>query len=93
MSFNPEFVGYLAAVLTTISFLPQAFLTLKTRDTQGVSLGMYSLFTLGVMLWLIYGVFLHNTTIIAANSVTLILALSILAVKIHNCMGARNPRR
>ena len=54
MGIEPEVIGYLAAFCTTISFLPQAYLTLKTRDTESLSLGMYSTFTLGVLLWLLY---------------------------------------
>jgi len=84
MNFLPEAVGYLAATLTTVSFLPQAILTLKTRDTEALSLGMYGLFTSGVALWLIYGIFLSNPAIIAANAVTLLLASTILVVKIYN---------
>lgn len=81
---SPEFIGYIAAVLTTISFLPQAILTIKTRDTESLSLSMYSLFTLGVLLWLVYGVFISNNAIIFSNAVTFVLAVSILSVKIYN---------
>ncbi|MEE9398424.1 MAG: SemiSWEET transporter, partial [Methylococcales bacterium] len=69
---SPEFIGYIAAVLTTISFLPQAILTIKTRDTESLSLSMYSLFTLGVLLWLVYGVFISNNAIIFSNAVTFV---------------------
>ena len=48
-------IGYAAAILTTISFLPQAIMTIRTRDTESLSLAMYSSFTLGVLLWLVYG--------------------------------------
>lgn len=84
MNWLPDVVGYLAAVLTTASFLPQAVMTLKTRDTKSLSLGMYSLFTLGVLLWLIYGIFLLNPAIIIANAITFVLAAIILGVKIYN---------
>jgi MtN3 and saliva related transmembrane protein len=77
-------IGYLAAILTTASFLPQAFLTLKTRDTESLSLGMYSIFTLGVFLWLIYGLSISNKAIIFSNAITLVLCTSILTVKIYN---------
>lgn len=80
----PDLVGYLAATLTTLSFLPQAILTLKTRDTESLSLGMYSLFTSGVLLWLIYGVYLLNPAIIIANAITFLLASMILFFKIYN---------
>lgn len=84
MNLTPDLIGYVAAALTTASFLPQAILTLKTRDTESLSLGMYSLFTSGVLLWLIYGIYLANPAIIAANAVTLLLAMLILSFKIHN---------
>lgn len=85
----PELIGYLAALLTTASFLPQAVLTIRTRDTASLSLSMYGIFTLGVALWLAYGIFLHNTAIIAANAVTLVLSASILYVKIYNKLTGR----
>ena len=75
-------VGSLAACLTTLSFLPQAWLSFKTRDVSGVSLGMYSVFTLGVALWLVYGVLLRAWPIVIANVVTLALALAILGMKL-----------
>lgn len=89
MAFSYELIGYLAATLTTLSFLPQAIMTIKTRDTGSLSLGMYSLFTLGVLMWLIYGLYLNNLAIIAANAVTLVLAASILLVKLQNLLGKR----
>ena len=75
-------VGYLAAVLTTASFVPQALLTLRTRDVSGISLAMYSAFTVGIFLWLIYGLLLGQWPLIAANCVTLVLASVILGTKI-----------
>lgn len=84
MAINYEFIGFAAAVLTTSSFLPQAVMTIRTKDTSSLSLGMYSLFTLGVMCWLIYGIFLVNYAIIISNAITLLLALCILSVKIYN---------
>lgn len=84
MKMTPEMIGYLAATLTTASFLPQAILTLKTRDTESLSLSMYGAFTLGVLFWLIYGLYLSDRAIIVANSITLILAATILSVKIYN---------
>lgn len=84
MIFTPEIIGYLAATLTTASFVPQALLTIKTRDTESLSLGMYSTFTMGVLCWLIYGIHLGDKAIIIANSITLLLAASILSFKIYN---------
>ena len=79
-----EILGYVAATLTTVSFLPQVILTIRTRDTDGLSLSMYSTFTLGVLGWLIYGILLKNNVIVIANSVTLFLATLILSFKIYN---------
>lgn len=80
----PEFIGYAAATLTTAAFVPQAWLVWRTRRADSVSLGMYSLFTLGVAFWLIYGILLGSWPMIAANSVTLLLAVFILAMKIRH---------
>jgi MtN3 and saliva related transmembrane protein len=76
-------LGYLAALLTTSSFVPQAWLTLRTRDVSGISLSMYSAFTLGVALWLLYGIAIGDWPIIAANGVTLALASTILMTKVR----------
>lgn len=79
----PEFVGYLAAFLTTCSFVPQAWLTFRTRDVRGISLGMYTVFAGGVSLWLAYGWMLGAWPIVVANTITLALALAILAMKLR----------
>lgn len=81
---TPEIISYAAAILTTASFLPQAILTLKTRDTESLSLGMYAMFTVGLLLWMIYGISIDDKAIIYANAITLILASSILLVKLYN---------
>jgi MtN3 and saliva related transmembrane protein len=75
-------IGFIAAFCTTISFLPQAIRTIKTKDTSGISKRMYSLFTLGVLLWLIFGIYTTNWPIIIANAITLILSSVILMVKL-----------
>ena len=77
-----DWLGVLAATLTTASFVPQAWLTFRSRNVSGISLGMYSVFTLGVALWLGYGIALGAWPIIVANAITLLLAASILAMKI-----------
>jgi len=79
----PELIGYCAAALTTLSFLPQAWLTFRTRDVRGISLGMYSAFTLGVALWLLYGLMTGAWPVVAANAVTLGLATLILCMKLR----------
>lgn len=77
-----ELVGSLAACLTTASFLPQAWLSFRTRDVRGVSLTMYTVFTLGVGLWLAYGLLLGSRPMVVANAITLVLALAILGMKL-----------
>jgi len=76
-------IGSIAAVLTTASFVPQAWHSFKTRDVSGISLGMYSVFTLGVALWLLYGVLLQSWPLMIANSITLMLATAILVMKLR----------
>jgi MtN3 and saliva related transmembrane protein len=80
---NTEWFGFAAAALTTGSFIPQAIMAIRTRDTRGVSLAMYVIFTIGVMLWLVYGIALESWPMILANTVTLILAASILVLKLR----------
>jgi MtN3 and saliva related transmembrane protein len=75
-------LGYLAATLTTASFVPQALMTVRTRNVSGISLGMYSAFTLGVALWLVYGWRLGEWPIVVANALTLALAATILVTKL-----------
>lgn len=77
-----DLVGTAAACLTTLSFLPQAWHSFRSRDVSGVSLGMYSVFTVGVALWLVYGVLLAAWPIVIANVITLILSLGILGMKL-----------
>jgi MtN3 and saliva related transmembrane protein len=76
-------LGFLAAVLTTVSFVPQVIYCWKTRDTRSISLGMYACFSLGVLLWLIYGLLVAQWPVVFANAITLVLALSILYLKIR----------
>ena len=77
-----EIIGYAAAALTTASFVPQAVHTFKTKDVRGISLTMYSIFVVGISLWLIYGLLLDAWPIVVANLVTLTLATAILAMKL-----------
>lgn len=79
-----EIIGYIAAFLTTASFLPQALKTIKTKDTSGISFMMYLMFVCGVGLWLIYGIMIQNHIIILANFITFALAGIVLSVKIYN---------
>ena len=77
-------IGLGAAFCTTIAFLPQAIKTWRTRSTEDISLGMFLTFPIGTLLWLIYGLLLHDIPLIAANGITLVLALTILGFKIRH---------
>jgi MtN3 and saliva related transmembrane protein len=83
MGIAAEFIGGLAAVLTTASFVPQVWHTYRSRDVAGISLGMYIAFAIGVFLWLVYGLMLRAWPIVVANAITLALAVAILAMKIR----------
>ena len=75
-------IGLMAAFCTTLSFLPQAIHTIKTKNTSGISLLMYSIFTIGTLLWLAFGIMTNNLPVILANCITAILALVILGYKL-----------
>ena len=75
-------IGYPAATLTTLAFIPQAWQSWKTRDLSGISLPMYALFTLAVALWLGYGIIIGSIPVIAANAITFLLASIVLWLKI-----------
>ena len=76
-------LGLLAATCTTLAFVPQAMKSWRTRSTGDLSLKMYVTLVVGVALWLVYGIALGDLPLIAANAVTLVLAGSILYVKLH----------
>jgi MtN3 and saliva related transmembrane protein len=78
-----DIIGYLAAFGTTISFLPQAVKTIRTKDTSGISLPMYVVFTTGTFLWLIYGFMSGSMQVAIANIITFIFASIILIYKIR----------
>jgi MtN3 and saliva related transmembrane protein len=75
-------IGFSAATLTTVSFLPQVIQVWKTKSTKDISLGMFSIFSTGVFLWLIYGILIKDWAVFVANFVTLILASIILTFKL-----------
>lgn len=86
LSDTPDLIGYGAALLTTAAFVPQTLKSWSTRDLSGISLAMYGLFTLGVGLWLVYGLFIGSWPVILANGITLALAGTVLSLKIrHSC--------
>jgi MtN3 and saliva related transmembrane protein len=77
-------IGLIAAFCTTVSFIPQVIQIIKTKETKGISLAMYIVFTTGIASWLIYGIMLQDIPIIAANTITFILAATILIFKIKH---------
>ena len=81
---SANILGFAAGALTTLAFLPQVIKTWRSRRTRDISLGMFVIFSSGVFLWLLYGIQVGAMPIILANSVTLILALTILILKIKH---------
>ncbi|OIQ52152.1 PQ loop repeat protein [Pseudodesulfovibrio hydrargyri] len=78
----PELIGLAAGCCTTAAFFPQVLHTWRTRSVADLSLRMYLLFTLGVLLWLVYGIHIGSLAVALANGVTLVLAASILVMKL-----------
>jgi MtN3 and saliva related transmembrane protein len=76
-------LGYFAATLTTLSFLPQVILVYRTKNTDAISVSMYLIFSTGVFFWFIYGVLIQAWPVIVANAITLVLSLSILWMKLN----------
>ena len=81
---NLEWMGYIAATCTTLSFVPQAMNTIRTRDTSGISLSMYVVFTVGIGFWFGYGVFLQSWPMIVSNAITFGLSSTILGLKLKH---------
>ena len=79
-----EWLGYIAATLTTLSFVPQVMQVIRSKDTSSISLPMYATFTLGVAFWLGYGVMLQSWPIIVSNLITLGLSAVILWMKLRH---------
>ncbi len=84
MPFLTETIGTIAAILTTASFLPQAIKTMKSGNTKDISLLMYICFVSGVFMWIIFGALINTKIIVVANSITFLLAGTILIMKIKN---------
>ncbi len=79
-----ELLGFAAASLTTFCWLPQAWQTIRTRDTRAISLWTQSMLATGIVLWLIYGVLVMSWPLISANAVTLCLVMTILVMKLRH---------
>jgi MtN3 and saliva related transmembrane protein len=82
-----DYIGSIAATCTTLAFVPQAMQSYKTRDLSGISLPMYSIFTLGVAMWLVYGLLKQDWPIIVANTITVALSAMILLLKISETLN------
>ena len=78
MSFNIELIGFIAAILTTVAFIPQVYKVWQTKSVSGMSLTMYLIFFCGVVLWLVYGLIINSLPMIIGNAVTIVLTLIIL---------------
>ena len=79
-----EWMGYAAATCTTLSFIPQAVKTIRSRDTSGISLWMYVVFTFGIACWFGYGIFLNSWPMIVSNAITFLLSSTILGLKLKH---------
>ncbi len=82
-AFQIELIGYVAALCTTLCWLPQAIHTIRLRDTRAISVGMYVTLVIGILIWLVYGALIWSLPIIVANAVTLVLVLVILGMKLR----------
>ena len=76
-------LGLTAGVLTTLSFLPQLLKAWKSRSTRDISLGMFAMFCTGVFLWIVYGFLVGDLPVVVANTVTFLLAVTILLLKLR----------
>lgn len=81
---STDLIGFTAALLTSISFVPQVLKTWRTKHTEDISLLMYILLVTGIFLWLVYGFYLDSMPVILANGVTLVLSMTILVLKMKN---------
>ncbi len=77
-----EIIGFIAALLTTAAFLPQVYKTWKTKDVSGLSLPMLLMFFVGIVLWLVYALFIKSPSMIAANTITIISSFLLIYFKI-----------
>lgn len=84
-SFWGEIIGYLSGMCTTLAFLPQAIKSIVTKNVSGLSLYMYIIYCIGLIFWILYGVYLHSFQIMLFNSITLIFNVIILYMIIKSC--------
>ena len=81
---NPEIIGMLAAILTTAAYIPQTIKVIREKHTKSISLGMYSMLTLGIALWMVYGIMLGSPSLIFANGISCVMAIFILIMKLKH---------
>lgn len=92
-------IGYAAATMTTVSFVPQLLRVIRLRSAREISLGMFLIFSAGTLAWLVYGVLAHSAPVWIANALTLVLSVSILVLKLRfdrrpvDASGTREERR
>lgn len=88
-----EYVGFVAAFCTTTAFVPQLLRVIRLRSARDISLGTFLMFSIGVFLWLLYGLSTGSKPVIASNAVTLVLSLGILTLKIRYDQDSFKGRR
>jgi MtN3 and saliva related transmembrane protein len=91
MSLLNTCIGSVAAICTTVAFVPQVIKSWRTRDLSGISLPMYTIFTLGVILWLVYGLLIGDWPVIIANAITALLAGGVLLLKLQS-LKMKSPK-
>jgi MtN3 and saliva related transmembrane protein len=84
-----EDIGFVAAFLTTAAFVPQLMRVMKLRSAREISLGTFLMFSVGVFMWLMYGIYTGSRPVIASNVVTLVLSVSILILKLKYDLDAK----
>jgi len=89
MAFDIVIIGYFAGICTAIAQFPQAMKVIKTGDTKSISFGMYFIMTLGIALWLLYGVLLNNWPMILSNGICLIPSAYIMSITIRNTIKSK----
>lgn len=80
MNILGEILGYVAGICTAIVFLPQSIQTVKTKNVEGLSVQTYIIYTIGMISWILYGVYLHSVQMMIFNSISLVFALLILYI-------------
>lgn len=83
-------IGVLAAIVSTINQLPQAWKTIRSKDTHSLSLGMYSMVWIATSLWLTYGILLKDAPLMLSNSISIIPISYILWMKLHNTLTGKD---